>query len=147
MVVDGRFLPRLWNELVAHCFRANPAYSLCGVLKGNNDNGCTSGTYINSFFTNYGVDAFEPVMEAAGVFSEDNAASYTDQCKDGDDDGNDAEGGGCGGGTSYANKGGNMGSTSYGISCDGNQFVTKKTERMKLRSPTFSNPSMKRSIK
>jgi hypothetical protein len=113
-----------------HCFRANAAYSLYGVLKGNSDDGCTSGTYINSFFTNYGVDAFEPVMEAAGVFSEDNEDSYTAECQDGDDDdgndGNDADGGGYGGGTSYANKGDNMGSTSYGMSCNGNQFVTKK---------------------
>jgi hypothetical protein len=111
-----------------HCFRANAAYSLYGVLKGNNDNGCSSGTYINSFFTNYGVDAFEPVMEAAGVFSEDDEESYTSECQEGgdNDDGNDADGGGYGGGTSYANKGANMGSTSYGMSCNGNQFVTKK---------------------
>jgi hypothetical protein len=111
-----------------HCFRANAAYSLYGVLKGNNDNGCTSGTYINSFFTNYGVDAFEPVMEAAGVFSEGNGDSYTAECQEGgnNDAGNDADGGGYGGGTSYANKGDNMGSTSYGMSCNSNQFVTKK---------------------
>jgi hypothetical protein len=109
-----------------HCFRANAAYSLYGVLKGKNDNGCTSGTYINSFFTNYGVDAFEPLMEAAGIFSEDNEDSYSAECKDGDGDGNDADGGGYGGGTSYANKGDNMRSTSYGMSCDGSQFVTKK---------------------
>jgi hypothetical protein len=70
---------------------------------------------------------FEPVMEAAGVFSEDDEDSYSSECQDGDDDGNDdAAGGGYGGGTSYANKGENMGSTSYGMSCNGNQFVTKK---------------------
>jgi hypothetical protein len=109
-----------------HCFRANAAFSLYGVLKGKNDNGCTSGTYINSFFTNYGVDAFENVMEAAGIFSEDNEDSYSAECKDGDGDSNNANGGGYGGGTSYANKGDNMGSTSYAMSCDGNQFVTKK---------------------
>jgi hypothetical protein len=113
-----------------HCFRANAAYSLYGVLKGNNDNGCSSGAYINSFFTNYGVDVFEPVMEAAGVFSEDDEDSYTAECAEGDDDdddsGDDAYGGGYGGGTSYANKGDNLGSISYGMSCDGNQFVTKK---------------------
>jgi hypothetical protein len=109
-----------------HCFRANAAYSLYGILKGNDDNGCTSGTYINSFFTNYGVDAFEPVMEAAGIFSEENEDSYSAECQDGDDDGNDADGGGYGGGTSYANKGDNMGSTSYGMSCHDGQFVTKK---------------------
>jgi hypothetical protein len=111
-----------------HCFRANAAYSLYGVLKGNNDNGCSSGTYINSFFTNYGVDAFFPVMEAAGVISEDDEDSYSSECQDGDDDDgdDDADGGGYGGGTSYANKGENMGSTSYGMSCNANQFVTKK---------------------
>jgi hypothetical protein len=109
-----------------HCFRANAAYSLYGVLKGNKDNGCTRGTYINSFFTNYGVDAFEPIMEAAGVFSEDDEDSYTAECQDGDDDNDGNDGGGYGGGTSYANKGDNMGSTSYGMSCNGNQFVTKK---------------------
>jgi hypothetical protein len=112
-----------------HCFRANAAYSLYGVLKGHNDNGCSSGTYINSFFTNYGVDVFEPVMEAGGVFSEDDEDTYTSECQDGgdnDDDGNDADGGGYGGGTNYANKGDNMGTTSYGMSCDSNQFVTKK---------------------
>jgi hypothetical protein len=110
-----------------HCFRANAAYSLYGVLKGHSDDGCTSGTYINSFFTNYGVDAFEPVMEAAGLFSEGSEDLYTAECQDGDDDdGNDADGRGYGGGTAYANKGDNMGSTSYGMSCDGTQFVTKK---------------------
>jgi hypothetical protein len=98
-----------------------PAYSLYGALKGNDDNGCTRGNYIHSFFTNYCVDAFEPVMEAAGTFSEDDEDSYSAECQDGDADadadGNDADGGGYGGGTSYANKGDNMGSSSYGMSC------------------------------
>jgi hypothetical protein len=67
-------------------------------------------------------------MEAAGTFSEDDEDSYSAECQDGDADadGNDADGGGYGGGTSYANKGDNMGSSSYGMSCDGTKFVTKK---------------------
>jgi hypothetical protein len=86
-----------------HPFRANAAYySLYGygVLKGNNDDGCTSGSYINSFFANYRVDAFEPVIEAAGIFSEDNEDSCSTECKDGD--GNDADEGGYVGSTCYA---------------------------------------------
>lgn len=42
------------------CFRANVAYSLYGVLKGASHSGnfCQKSTYINSFFTTYGIESF-----------------------------------------------------------------------------------------
>jgi hypothetical protein len=56
------------------------------------------------------------------------------------------------GGTSYITRAKYMGSTSYGMSCNGNQFVTKKfrgavLDRMKLRSLTTSDPSTQQSNK
>lgn len=42
------------------CFKANAAYSLYGVLKGNSvpSSPCSKGTYINSFFTTFGAESF-----------------------------------------------------------------------------------------
>ena len=41
-----------WYQTRTQAFRANTAYSLYGVLKGDFSlRSCTQGTYINSFFT------------------------------------------------------------------------------------------------
>ena len=58
-----------WYMGATECFRANAAYSLYGVLKGQKDKGCTQGTYINSFFTTAGVEAFTKSMVATGQIS------------------------------------------------------------------------------
>lgn len=68
------------------------------------------------------MDVFSPVWNAAGVSS---AYDYTSECQEGED-GDDDNGGGYGGGTSYANKGDNQGSTSYGLGCNGAQFASKE---------------------
>lgn len=57
----------LWYLQLSECFRANAAYSLYGVKKGQEDVGCTKGTYLNSFFTTNGVDEFLQALEQAGV--------------------------------------------------------------------------------
>ena len=46
-----------WYQTRTQAFRANTAYSLYGVLKGDFSlRSCTQGTYINSFFTTGGAD-------------------------------------------------------------------------------------------
>jgi hypothetical protein len=49
-----------WYLGQTQCFRANAAYSLYGVLKGASHSGhfCQRSTYINSFFTTYGIESF-----------------------------------------------------------------------------------------
>ena len=49
-----------WYLGRSQCFRANVAYSLYGILKGESSrsDACRKSTYINSFFTNYGVESF-----------------------------------------------------------------------------------------
>jgi hypothetical protein len=76
------------------CFRTNAAYSLYGVLKGQDDNGCTQGTFINSFFTTAGVEAFTQSMVATGQisFSAGNTAHNNDG-DDGEENGNYFPGG------------------------------------------------------
>jgi hypothetical protein len=56
-----------WYMGRTQCFRANAAYSLYGVLKGESARGCNPLTYINSFFTDYGVEVFSSAMGYAGV--------------------------------------------------------------------------------
>jgi len=49
-----------WYMGRTQCFKANAAYSLYGVLKGESEgsNPCKKKTYINSFFTTFGVESF-----------------------------------------------------------------------------------------
>lgn len=56
-----------WYMGRTQCFRANVAYSLYGVLKGDSTKKkrgsyCHAGTYINSFFTTFGVESFAGPM-------------------------------------------------------------------------------------
>jgi hypothetical protein len=48
-------------------FRANVAYSLYGILQGEEDRGCSKKTFINSFYTTQGVESFINAMAAAGM--------------------------------------------------------------------------------
>jgi hypothetical protein len=52
---------------LAECNRANAAFSVYGVLKGEEDTGCNAKTYINSFFTTSGAETFTQYMEYAGA--------------------------------------------------------------------------------
>jgi hypothetical protein len=61
------------------CFRANAAYSLYGVKTGQTDSGssgCLEKNYINSFFTNMGVESF---TDSFGIDAEGYGASS--ECK------------------------------------------------------------------
>lgn len=49
------------------CFRANAAFSLYGVLHGKEDKGCGRKTFINSFFTTYGVETFAQALSDLGL--------------------------------------------------------------------------------
>uniref|UniRef100_A0A6U2XC16 Uncharacterized protein n=1 Tax=Entomoneis paludosa TaxID=265537 RepID=A0A6U2XC16_9STRA len=55
-----------WYMGSSQKFRANVAFSLYGVLKGHKDKGCTEATFINSFFTTYGVQTFVEAMRLNG---------------------------------------------------------------------------------
>lgn len=77
-----------WYLGFTECFRANVAYSLYGVLKGEEDQGCNKHTFINSFLTTQGVEAFTQSVQAAGVvFTDDNSNTNNN----GDDDENENE--------------------------------------------------------
>jgi hypothetical protein len=84
-----------WYMGRTQCFRANAAYSLYGVLKGESARGCNPLTYINSFFTDYGVEVFSSAMGYAGVqnpeerYLED--AEQDDSNEDEDDSSDDDE--------------------------------------------------------
>jgi len=116
------------------CFRANAAYSLYGVLKGQADTGCDKSTFINSFFTTAGVEAFSQSMYAAGVNfhggnDDDNdndndypggvssACSASDNDNDDDKDENDDDD------AVEHNQRSDSGSKSYGLGCQSNHFV------------------------
>lgn len=66
-----------WYMGLAPCYRANAAYSLYGILKGEKDTGCNAKTYINSFFTTQGIETFTDYMQYAGsTFSAGNDDGY-----------------------------------------------------------------------
>lgn len=111
-----------WYMGATECFRANAAFSLYGVLQGEDDVGCQKSTFINSFFTTTGVEAFTSSMYSAGLSISSNT-----------DDGNGGgissictyEGGGDdddGGQVSHNSKNYN-GATSYGLGCINKVFV------------------------
>jgi hypothetical protein len=115
---------------MTECFRANAAYSLYGVLKGQKDNGCTQGTFINSFFTTAGVEAFTQSMVATGKISfsggsnDDQDGDYpggiTSVCQTEDDGRLLAEDGG-----NTHNTRVNSGAVSAGLTCNKKKFVKK----------------------
>jgi hypothetical protein len=73
------------------CYRANVAYSLYGIPKGQDtpENPCQQNQYINSFFTTHGVETF---AESMGI---EDYGDATDQCtvySGGDDNANGDDG-------------------------------------------------------
>jgi len=79
-----------WYMGMAPCFRANAAYSLYGVLKGQNDSGCNHKTFINSFMTKAGLESFTSAVAAAGIsFENSNDNSNNDYDYENYNDAND----------------------------------------------------------
>jgi hypothetical protein len=81
---------------------ANVAFSLYGQLKGKTFTGCSSGTFINSFYTKGGFTDFAKAMKNAGVsgfssysYSDDSYSSstLTASCQGGSGIGCDSSGG------------------------------------------------------
>jgi hypothetical protein len=67
-----------WYMGRTQCFKSNVAYSLYGVLKGEKTHGdspCHKDSYINSFFTTFGVESFTGPM---GVY--DDYDDVTSEC-------------------------------------------------------------------
>ena len=118
-----------WYMGLSECFRANVAYSLYGVLQGEEDKGCNKNTFINSFFTTSGISTFTTYMATAGVtFTEaaEGAADISSDCQavqndNGDEQAADVEN------SSSNNVKVNYMSTSYGVGCadKSNHFVMK----------------------
>jgi hypothetical protein len=57
---NGMGSDHFWYMGQTQCFKANAAYSLYGILKGEEipKNPCSKTTFINSFFTTFGVESF-----------------------------------------------------------------------------------------
>ena len=55
-----------WYMQGSDCIRANVAFSLYGTLQGEEDQGCSKKTFINSFYTTGGVESFTAAIANAG---------------------------------------------------------------------------------
>jgi len=125
--VQGGEDEETWYVGLTECYRANVAYSLYGVKKGEQDKGCSKATFINSFFTTSGIETFTAYMATAGVsFSEnDDANQVTSDCNvvegEQDDQANNNN-------NNYAvnNRKMYQGYTSYGVGCVDNAFALKE---------------------
>jgi len=69
--------------------QCNAAYSLYGVLSGDNSKGCNRDTYINSFFTTEGVEAFTSAFGYVGV--QNDSRRHLEDGDDADEGENDAD--------------------------------------------------------
>ena len=126
---DGAQDNNSWYMGLSPCYRANAAYSLYGILKGEEDTGCNRKTFINSFFTTTGVESFTEAMVTAGnVFSssgdDDNYAGgvSANSCEAVDEEGQQDNG------NNNYNWGHNwrfnQGYNSKGIGCSNGEYVT-----------------------
>jgi hypothetical protein len=101
-------------------FRANVAYSLYGILKGDTDSGCNKRTFINSFHTTQGLESFTNAMAGAGLTDlfeiydgedhDDSVNVVTSTCNQDDEESADGDDGMYNGQKYYQ-------STSYGLGC------------------------------
>lgn len=64
-------------------YAANVAFSLYGSLTGEKFSGCNENTFINSFTTNNGFEAFASSIYYAGTTSTDYSQSYSSECQGG----------------------------------------------------------------
>lgn len=113
-----------WYMQQSACNRANAAFSLYGVLRGDDDLGCTKASYINSFYTTTGVETFVEALTNSGyAFSGDgDGADVTSDCESSfadDEGGNDNNNAFVQGDEAFA------GATSNGLSCTGSHFHQK----------------------
>jgi len=121
-----------WYLGYTPCLRANAAYSLYGILNGDKDQGCNRHTYINSFVTREGVEAFTQAVQQAGVSfansnNDDEEYAYpggvTSQCyyQNGEEENNENQ--------AENEDGGNerrlADAVSIGLACDGKSFLEK----------------------
>jgi hypothetical protein len=72
-----------WYVGATPSFAANVAYSLYGSLKGESFKGCNGDTFINSFNTNAGFEAFASALYYAGATSTDWSQKYSSTCAGG----------------------------------------------------------------
>lgn len=72
-----------WYIGATPTYAANVAYSLYGSLAGEKFAGCNSDTFINSFTTNQGFEAFAAAIYYAGSTSTDYSQSYSSECQGG----------------------------------------------------------------
>lgn len=110
-----------WYLGLSECFRPNAAYSLYGVLKGDEDLGCKKTTFINSFYTLTGVEEFTAALASAGYGFDDEDNAITTQCnyEQKNDDGYNQNG------EFVNNESMNKGSISYGLGCSNRNFVQR----------------------
>jgi hypothetical protein len=122
-----------WYMGLSSCYRANTAYALYGILKGEEDTGCNSKTFINSFVTTRGIEYFTEYMQYAGVAftsagdDDGNGAGVTSECQaDGGDDGGDDAAGDDGNAVQYSHNGQINGEySSSAVGCSGLSYVQK----------------------
>ena len=65
-----------WYMGNTQTFRANIAFSLYGILAGEKDRGCRKATFINSFFTRYGVQSFVQSMRLKNYLEQNTDTEY-----------------------------------------------------------------------
>lgn len=72
-----------WYIDATPTYAANVAFSLYGSLTGESFSGCNSDTFINSFTTNQGFEAFAAAIYYAGATATDYSQSYSSACQGG----------------------------------------------------------------
>lgn len=72
-----------WYIGATPTYAANVAFSLYGSLAGESFSGCNSDTFINSFTTNQGFEAFAATIYYAGATATDYSQSYSSSCQGG----------------------------------------------------------------
>jgi hypothetical protein len=72
-----------WYLGATPTYAANVAFSLYGALEGESFSGCNEDTFINSFTTNQGFEAFAQAIYYAGATSTDYSGSYSSECEGG----------------------------------------------------------------
>ena len=72
-----------WYMGATPTYAANVAFSLYGSLEGESFSGCDANTFINSFTTNSGFEAFAQAIYYAGSSATDYSQSYSSECQGG----------------------------------------------------------------
>ena len=80
-----------WYMGATPTYAANVAFSLYGSLQEESFSGCNENTFINSFTTNQGFEAFASSLYYAGAASTDYSQSYSSECQGGSGIGCDSE--------------------------------------------------------